>query len=93
LESSTPQLPKPTDKVFPGNHIKLFNRILKDNGLKLDRDGKAHTLYSLRHYYICQRLMEGADVYQLAKNCRTFRRDDPETLRHSHRKYARCRRD
>jgi len=66
-------LPQPTDKVFPGNHIKLFNRILKDKkvNLKFDRDGKAHTFYSLRHYYICQRLMEGADVYQLAKNCRT----------------------
>ncbi|MDD4617107.1 MAG: site-specific integrase [Alphaproteobacteria bacterium] len=64
-------MPQPNDKVFPGNHIKLFNRILKANNLKLDRDGKPHTFYSLRHYYICQRLMEGADVYQLAKNCRT----------------------
>jgi len=64
-------LPKPTDKVFPGNHIKLFNRILTAKKLKFDRDGKPHTFYSLRHYYICQRLMEGADVYQLAKNCRT----------------------
>jgi integrase len=67
----TAPLPQPTDKVFPGNHIKLFNRILVVNKLKLDRDGKPHTFYSLRHYYICQRLMEGADVYQLAKNCRT----------------------
>ncbi len=25
----------------------------------------------LRHSYICFRLMEGADVYQIAKNCRT----------------------
>ncbi|MDE2029276.1 MAG: site-specific integrase [Alphaproteobacteria bacterium] len=64
-------LPQPTDKVFPGNHIKQFNRVLADKKLKFDRDGKPHTFYSLRHYYICQRLMEGADVYQLAKNCRT----------------------
>jgi len=63
--------PKPTDKVFPGNHIKLFNKILGDVGIKLDRDGKPHTFYSLRHFYICERLTEGADVYQLAKNCRT----------------------
>jgi integrase len=63
--------PQPTDKVFPGNHIKLFNKILGNAKLKLDRDGKAHTLYSLRHFYICERLSEGADVYQLAKNCRT----------------------
>ena len=26
---------------------------------------------SLRHTYICLRLMEGADIYQIAKNCRT----------------------
>jgi hypothetical protein len=25
----------------------------------------------LRHYFICQRLSEGADIYQIAKNCRT----------------------
>ena len=67
----TADLPTLTDKVFPGNHIKLFNRILNAKNLKFDRDGKPHTFYSLRHYYICQRLMEGADVYQLAKNCRT----------------------
>jgi integrase len=67
------ELPKPTDKVFPGSHLKLFNKILKQKGveLKFDRDGNAHTLYSLRHFYICQRLTEGADIYQLAKNCRT----------------------
>jgi integrase len=28
------------------------------------------TAYSLRHTYICLRLMEGADIYQIAKNCR-----------------------
>ena len=27
--------------------------------------------YRLRHTYICMRLMEGADIYQIAKNCRT----------------------
>lgn len=25
----------------------------------------------MRHTYICLRLMEGADIYQVAKNCRT----------------------
>jgi integrase len=63
--------PQPTDLVFPGNHIKLFNKILGQTGLKLDREGKPHTFYSLRHFYICEWLSEGADVYQLAKNCRT----------------------
>ena len=33
--------------------------------------GNRRTAYSLRHTYICLRLMEGADIYQIAKNCRT----------------------
>jgi integrase len=71
--SVPPQLPQPTDKVFSGNHIKMFNKILnhKDVNLKFNRDGRPRTAYSLRHYYISQRLMEGADIFQIAKNCRT----------------------
>ncbi len=65
------EFPAPTDKVFPGDYLKLFNRILDANELKLDRDGNPRTAYSLRHTYICLRLMEGADIYQIAKNCRT----------------------
>jgi len=63
--------PGPTDPVFPGNHIKMFNGILRETNLKSDRDGNRRTAYSLRHTYICMRLMEGADIYQIAKNCRT----------------------
>ncbi|WP_340316175.1 site-specific integrase [Rhizorhabdus argentea] len=63
--------PEPTDKVFPGNHVALLNGILDRAKLKVDRDGKRRTAYSLRHTYICMRLMEGADIYQIAKNCRT----------------------
>jgi len=66
-----PVLPAPHDPVFPGNHIKLFNGVLKRAQLKSDRDGNKRTAYSLRHTYICMRLMEGADIYALAKNCRT----------------------
>lgn len=61
----------PMDPVFPGNHIKLFNGVLDRTKLKLDRDSNPRTAYSLRHTYICMRLMEGADIYQIAKNCRT----------------------
>lgn len=67
----TPEFPKPTDPVFPGNHIKMFNRLMTKGELKLDRDGNRRTAYSLRHTYICMRLSEGADIYQIAKNCRT----------------------
>ncbi|MCE8511045.1 site-specific integrase [Ruegeria pomeroyi] len=64
-------LPKPTDLLFPNEFKKMFNGILVENDLKKDRHGKARTAYSLRHSYICFRLLEGADIYQVAKNCRT----------------------
>ncbi len=64
-------LPKPIDLVFPTSHVTMFDSILTRNKLKLDRDNKARTSYSLRHTYICMRLLEGADIYQVAKNCRT----------------------
>jgi integrase len=63
--------PKPSDLLFPVNHKKQFNGILANLDLKLDRDGNRRTAYSLRHTYICMRLMEGANIYQVAKNCRT----------------------
>lgn len=63
--------PTPTDRVFPVSHRKRLTRTLHKLGLKTDRDGNQRTAYSLRHTYICLRLMEGADIYQIAKNCRT----------------------
>lgn len=63
--------PEDTDLLFPNDFKKMFNSILHDLNLKFDRDGKARTAYSLRHSYICFRLLEGADIYQVAKNCRT----------------------
>jgi integrase len=63
--------PQPKDPVFPTLHRALFNRILEQEDLKVDREGQTRTAYSLRHTYICLRLMEGANIYQIAKNCRT----------------------
>ncbi len=63
--------PEPTNRLFPVDHKKQFNRILDEQGLKTDRQGNRRTLYSLRHSYISFRLLEGADIYQIAKNCRT----------------------
>lgn len=63
--------PEPSDLLFPKRHGELFNIILKEEDLKFDREGQRRTFYSLRHTYICLRLMEGADIYQIAKNCRT----------------------
>ncbi len=61
---------QPMDKIF-GKTPCLLNKVLEDLDLKTDRDGNIRTAYSLRHTYICLRLMEGADIYQVAKNCRT----------------------
>jgi integrase len=63
--------PEPTALLFPTRQTMLFNSILDEIGLKEDREGQRRTAYSLRHTYICFRLMEGADIYQVAKNCRT----------------------
>ena len=63
--------PGPTDLIFPKWQRELFNTILEEEGLRFDREGRPRTAYSLRHTYICLRLMEGADIYQIAKNCRT----------------------
>lgn len=63
--------PEPTERLFPQRQTKLLNDILDKAGLKEDREGQRRTAYSLRHTYICMRLMEGADIYQVAKNCRT----------------------
>lgn len=49
----------------------VLNKVLENLNLQYDRDGNVRTAYSLRHSYICLRLMEGADIYQVAKNCRT----------------------
>jgi integrase len=63
--------PQPTDTLFGATPRGLLNAVLDELKLKFDRDGNRRTAYSLRHTYICMRLMEGADIYQIAKNCRT----------------------
>jgi integrase len=65
------RLPQPTDLIFPKWSRELFKTILQEENLRFDRDGRPRTAYSLRHTYICLRLMEGADIYQIAKNCHT----------------------
>jgi hypothetical protein len=51
------QRPGPTDLIFPKWQRELFNTILEEEGLRLDREGRPRTAYSLRHTYICLRLM------------------------------------
>ena len=40
-----PEYPQPTDLLFPGNHIRMFNNLLDRTNLKFDRDGKPRTAY------------------------------------------------
>ena len=69
------QLPKTSDLLFPGHHLKMFNNLLEREQLKFDRDGKARTAYSLRHTYICLRQ----------------RRNDRKTLCSTHQAFDRRR--
>lgn len=62
---------KPTDKVLGLPQRELMNAILTELDMKFDREGNRRTAYSFRHTYICMRLMAGADIYAIAKNCRT----------------------
>lgn len=64
--------PSDSDLLFPGGTPReLMNAVLEELRLKFDREGRRRSSYSLRHTYICMRLMDGADIYQIAKNCRT----------------------
>lgn len=63
--------PKPKDRLFPTEMASLLDKILIELDLKFDRDDQPRVAYSLRHSYICLRLENGADIYQVAKNCRT----------------------
>jgi len=62
---------QPLDRLFPSFQRELFNALLDELRMKTDREGRRRTAYSLRHTYISTRLMAGADIYQVAKNCRT----------------------
>ena len=71
--------PQPTDRLFIARQTKLLNTVLaetalkedRETALKEDRERQPRTAYSLRHTCICMRPIEGADIYQVAKNCRT----------------------
>ena len=53
------------------NFLRRCNYQGREEGLRLSHEGKARTLYSLRHFYAVQRLKQSVDVYQLATNMGT----------------------
>jgi integrase len=67
-----------TDPVFASEQGKRissvangFTELLKAAGLERDHRGIKRTPYSLRHFYISEQLANGAEVMDIARNCRT----------------------
>lgn len=62
---------KPTDLLFPINPREKLHELLVAAGLDRDERHTRRTAKSFRHTFIMLRLLQGVDVYKLAKNCRT----------------------
>lgn len=62
---------KPTDLLFPNNPREKVHELLVVAGLDKDERGERRTAKNFRHTFIMFRLLNGVDVYKLAKNCRT----------------------
>ncbi|KQP93140.1 site-specific integrase [Methylobacterium sp. Leaf117] len=78
FERSMGREPLDTDPVFASEQGKRvssvangFTELLKAAGLVRDHRGIKRTPYSLRHFYISEQLANGAEVMDVARNCRT----------------------
>lgn len=62
-----------TDRLFLAYHRDMFNTILAETNLKwtTDQPPRKRDLTVLRHTYISFRLLEGANAFDVANNCRT----------------------
>ena len=49
----------------------MFNTVLNRCNLKHDIDGRKRDFISLRHTYICNKILEQVPHYDIAVNCRT----------------------
>ena len=70
--------PLDSDPLFAdhtGKRIQSFKKgfaeLLKLSGLEKDFRGVARTTYSLRHYYISEKIAKGVAVHDVARNTRT----------------------
>ena len=86
------RVPGSSDLLFPKWPRDIFNAILNEENLGTDRDGRRRTAHSLHHTYICLRLLEGANIYQIAQELSDKRSDDREILRSPFEDTTRCRR-
>lgn len=78
FQRSMDREPLDTDPVFASEQGKRvssvangFTELLKASGLERDHRGIKRTPYSLRHFYISEQLANGAEVMDVARNCRT----------------------
>lgn len=62
---------KPSDLLFPINPRERVHELLVKAGLDRDERDERRTAKNFRHTFIMLRLLQGVDVYKLAKNCRT----------------------
>ena len=60
-------------RICACNARRQFEHVLKEAGLKLDKQGRVRTLYSLRHTALMFRLLKGdkIDIFKLAHNALT----------------------
>jgi integrase len=72
-------------KLFAEHHRDMFNTILEENDLKYSKTQPParRDFVSLRATYICFRLLNQADIFEVATNCRT----SPQMIRDSYAKY------
>jgi integrase len=63
---------KTSETRFITNIGRMFSGVLQQLGLKYDKTSeKVRTLYSYRHFYIAQALLDGIDITVIADNCGT----------------------
>ncbi|EWY37482.1 hypothetical protein N825_17885 [Skermanella stibiiresistens SB22] len=81
--------PSPKNHVFVdwrgepnGSFHSTWSRVVKQLEIDEDIEGQPITLYSLRHFYVTERLRSGVDIYMLAKNCGTSVRQIERTYSH-----------
>ena len=73
------------EKLFGEHHRDMFNTILVELDLKYSKTQPParRDFVSLRATYICFRLLNQADIFEVATNCRT----SPQMIRDSYAKY------
>ncbi|MBM3336694.1 MAG: hypothetical protein FJY60_03270 [Betaproteobacteria bacterium] len=73
------------EKLFGEHHRDMFNTILEEVDLKYSKTQPParRDFVSLRATYICFRLLNQADIFEIATNCRT----SPQMIRDSYARY------